>query len=173
MTINTITTHPHQELFVPLKEIDKKDIQSDTFTQIGSSMMEILKKKGGIGLSANQVGLPFRMCVIDVKANNPMILINPRITKMSDKMEKSQEGCLSLPGLYVTLNRHKNITFEYEDVTGETKSEEASGLLSYCIQHELDHLNGILMINRLSEYHRSKALKQLQKAKRTMNGRQR
>jgi len=171
MTIQTITTHPHQELFGNLKEIDKKDINSDTFSQIGSSMLEILKSKGGIGLSANQVGLPFRMCVIDIKANDPMIMLNPRIIKMSDKMAKSQEGCLSLPGLYITINRHKTITVEYEDVTGETKSEEASGLLSFCIQHEIDHLNGILMINRLSDYHKSKAMKQLHKFKKSMNGR--
>jgi peptide deformylase len=168
MTIQTITTHPHQELFGKLKEIPVKDIQSDTFGQIGSSMLEILKKKGGIGLSANQVGLPFRMCVIDINVNNPQIMINPRIAKQSDKMAKSQEGCLSLPGLYITINRHKNITVEYEDVTGETQSEEATGLLSFCIQHEIDHLNGILMINRLSEYHKSKAMKQLHKFKKGM-----
>ena len=163
-----ITIYPHQELFGKLKEIPKEDIKSDTFTQIGSSMLEILKKRNGIGLSANQVGLPFRMCVIDIRVNNPMILINPRVIKQSDKMEKSQEGCLSLPGVYITLNRHKKITVEYEDVTGETKTEEAEGLLSYCIQHEIDHLNGILMINRLSEFHKSKAMKQLNKFKKGM-----
>ena len=166
MTLETITTHPHKQLFESTKEIDKKDINSDTFSQIGSSMLEILKKKGGIGLSANQVGLPFKICVIDINVNDPIIMLNPRITKMSDKMAKSQEGCLSLPGVYITLNRHKNITVEYEDVTAETKTLEAEGLLSFCIQHEVDHLNGILMINRLSEFHKSKALKQLHKAKR-------
>ncbi len=165
--MTAITIHPHRGLFEKLKEIDKKDIKSDTFTQIGSSMLEILGKRGGIGLSANQVGLPFRMCVIDIKANNPMIMLNPRIIKMSDKMEKSQEGCLSLPGVYITIDRHKKITVEYEDVNGETKTEEAEGLLSFCIQHEIDHLNGILMINRLSEYHKAKAMKQLNKAKKS------
>jgi len=165
MTIQTITIHPHQELFAKLPEIDKKDIKSDTFTQIGSSMLEILKKNGGVGLSANQVGLPFKMCVIDIDVSNPKIMLNPRITKMSDKMTKSQEGCLSLPGVNVAMDRHKEITVEYEDVTGETKSEKATGLLSRCIQHEVDHLNGILVINRLNEFHKSKAMKQLHKFK--------
>jgi peptide deformylase len=164
MATQTITTHPHKDLFIKLPEIDKKDIKSDTFTQIGSSMLEILKKKGGLGLSANQVGLPFRICVIDI--NEPKIIINPRIVKMSDKMVKSQEGCLSLPGVDVTINRHKEVTVEYEDVTGKTKLEKCTGLLSRCIQHEVDHLNGILMINRLSEFHKNKAMKQLHRYKR-------
>lgn len=160
-----ITTYPHQELYTATKKIDKKDIKSDTFSQIGSSMLEILKSRKGIGLSANQVGLPFKMFVTDIK--EPKIYINPRIIKMSNKMSDSQEGCLSLPGLYVTIKRHEKITLEYEDVTGETITEKMEGLLSYCVQHELDHLNGILMINRLTEYHKSKAIKQLQKFKRT------
>lgn len=166
MTVNIITKHPNQELYTCLKEIDKKDIKSETFTQIASSMFEILRKRGGVGLSANQVGLPLRMCVIELNVNNPMILINPRITKMSDKMVKSREGCLSLPGATATINRHKSVTVVYEDVKGETQKEEATGVLSNVLQHEIDHLNGILMINRLSEFHKSKVLKQMQLNKR-------
>jgi len=167
--MQTITTHPHKELFEKTKEIPKKDIKSDTFTQISSSMLGVLKKSGGVGLSANQVGLPFKMCVTDI--GGPRIFINPRIIKMSDKMVKSQEGCLSLPGVDVAINRHKDITIDYEDVTGETKTEKITGLLSRCIQHEIDHLNGILIINRLSEFHKSKAMKQLHKFKK-FRGRQ-
>jgi len=169
MTVKTITRHPNQELFTKLLDIPKKDIKSDTFTQIGSSMLEILRDRGGVGLSANQVGLPFRMCVVELDGNNPLILINPRVIKMSDKMVKSQEGCLSLPGATAVINRHKSVTVEYEDVTGETKIEEATALLSCCLQHEIDHLNGILMINRMTEYAKSKFLKSMHKYKR--NGR--
>jgi peptide deformylase len=164
--ITTITKHPHKELFEATKEIPIKDIKSETFTQVGSSMLDILKKRGGIGLSANQVGLPFKMCVISVDVNDPKIMLNPRITKMSNRMTQSQEGCLSLPGLIVTINRREKVTVEYENVTGETISEEITGLYSNCVQHEIDHLNGILMINRLSEFHKSKAMKQLQKFRR-------
>lgn len=169
MTIHTITTHPNQGLFTKLEDIPLKDIKSDTFTQIGSSMLEILRKKGGIGLSANQVGLPFRMCVIELDSNNPMMLINPRIVKMSDKMIKSQEGCLSLPGATASISRHKDVTVEYETVNGVTMVEKATGLLSCCLQHEIDHLNGILMINRMNEVHKSRFLKSMHKYKR--NGR--
>lgn len=169
MTVQTITIHPHQTLFTKLLDIKKKDIKSDTFTQIGSSMLEILKKKGGVGLSANQVGLTLRMCVIDIEVSRPMIIINPRVVKMSDKMIPSREGCLSLPGATAVINRHKSVTVEYEDVTGATQHEEATGLFSCCLQHEIDHLNGILMINRMTEYNKSKFLKQMYRFKR--NGR--
>lgn len=166
MTTHTITLHPHQSLFTKLPEIEKKDINSSTFTQIGSSMLEILRKKGGIGLSANQVGLPFKMCVIELTINDAMIMLNPRIIKMSDKMIKSPEGCLSMPGGTTVINRHKNITVEYEDVNGDTHKKEASGVLSCCLQHEIDHLNGILIINRINEFSKSKFLKQIHKYKR-------
>lgn len=168
---DTITIYPNKELFEPTRDIPKKDIKSQTFTQIGSAMLEILRKRGGIGLSANQVGLPLNMCVIELNPGDPKILLNPRITKMSDKMESSKEGCLSLPGAIVSINRHSDVIVEYEDVRGETQRLEASGLLSYCLQHEIDHLNGILMINRLSEYSKAKVLKSLHLYKRVRNGR--
>lgn len=167
---NTITVHPNQQLFKPTRDIPKKDIKAETFSQIGSAMLEILRKKGGIGLSANQVGLPLNMCVIEIIANDPKILLNPRVIKMSEKMSISKEGCLSLPGALVNVNRHERVTVEYESVTGETEKIEASGLESYCLQHEIDHLNGILVINRLNQFHKSKALKDVHRFKKA-NGR--
>lgn len=162
-----ITTYPNKELFEKARDIPKDSITGDTYRQIGASMLEILRKKGGIGLSANQVGLPFNMCVVEVTPNDPKIILNPRVIKQSDAMIKSKEGCLSLPGAIVTVNRHKNVTVEYEDVKGETEVLEATGLLSCCLQHEIDHLKGVLMINRLTEYSKSKALKTFTKYKRS------
>ena len=109
------------------------------------------------------------MCVIELEHSDPKILINPRVTKMSDKMVVSREGCLSLPGTTVKVNRHANIVVEYEDVRGETQKLEAEGLLSNCLQHEIDHLNGILMINRISGYYKEKALKELHRFKKIMS----
>ena len=165
-----ITTYPNKELFEKTRDIPKEDIRSDTFSQIGSAMLEILRKKSGVGLSANQVGLPLNMCVIEVTANDPKILLNPRIIKMSDKTEKSMEGCLSLPGASCVVNRHSNIVVEYETVDGKTETIEASGLLSKCLQHEIDHLNGIMMVNRLNSYHKEKTLKSYYRFKKTVNG---
>lgn len=162
---HTITTYPNKDLFEKTRDIPKDQIKSDTYSQIGSSMLEILRHKGGIGLSANQVGLPLNMCVIELHSSNPMILLNPRITKYSDKMVPSVEGCLSLPGAELKINRHQNIVVEYEDVCGETQTIEASGLLSACLQHEIDHLKGILMINRVTNYHKEKAVKAVHRFK--------
>jgi len=160
-----ITLYPNKDLFEKTKEIPVDQITGDTYRQIGASMLEILKKRGGIGLSANQVGLPFKICVTELIPSDPRIMLNPRVVKMSDKMIKSNEGCLSLPGATVVVNRHKNVTVEYEDVKGETKNIVAYDLFSCCLQHEIDHLNGILMINRVGEFARSKALKALHRYK--------
>ena len=158
---SAITTYPNKELFTETKDIPKDQIKSETFAQIGAAMTDILKKKGGVGLSANQVGLPFNMCVIATNINDVQFLLNPRIIKQSKKMVKSPEGCLSLPGCEVVVLRHDSVTVEYEDVTGETKTMEAKGFKSCVLQHEIDHLMGILMINRLNEFHKNKALKQI------------
>ena len=162
-----INIHPNKQLFTAATDIPKDQITGDTYRQIGSSMLEILKDHGGIGLSANQVGLAFNMCVTSISANDPKVMLNPRVIKQSDKMIASKEGCLSLPGVLATINRHKDITVEYEDVKGETVTLEATGLTSCCLQHEIDHLKGILMINRLSEFHKSKAMKSLSKYKKS------
>ena len=161
-----ITVHPNRELFQKTKEIPIKDIHSETFSQIGSSMLAVLKDTNGVGLSANQLGLTFKMCVIQLIPNDPKILLNPRIVKMSDTMIDSREGCLSLPGGDAKIIRHSKITVDYEDVKGETQSIEATGLMSCCLQHEIDHLNGILIINRLNEFYKSKVLKQVYKFRR-------
>lgn len=157
----SITIHPNKELFTATNDIPVESITGDTFRQIGASMLEVLKDYGGIGLSANQVGLPFNMCVTSISANDPKIMLNPRVIKQSDARINSKEGCLSVPGALCSINRHKDVTVEYEDVTGETITLEATGLTSCCLQHEIDHLKGVLMINRLDEFHKAKALKAL------------
>lgn len=163
-----ITTYPNIALFEKTRPIPKDQIKTETYAQIGSSMLEILRKKGGIGLSANQVGLPLNMCVIELHSSNPMIMLNPRIIDRSEKTMVSEEGCLSLPGAGLKVERWAEVTVEYEDVTGETQTVEAKGLLSACLQHEIDHLMGILMINRVSGYHKEKALKAVHRYKKRM-----
>lgn len=168
---SVITVYPNKELFEKTRDIPKDQITGDTYRQIGSSMLEILKQKGGVGLSANQVGLPLNMCVLWVDPNDKIILLNPRVVKHSMKLQESREGCLSLPGADVVINRHSWVEVEYEDVTGETHQERFSNFKSFVIQHEIDHLNGILMTNRLNEFHKNKALKAVHNFKKRRNGR--
>lgn len=165
-----IYTYPNKILFHKLPEIDKKEIKNDTFSQIGSSMVEILRKQGGIGLSANQVGLNLRMCVTELKYDDVRIYINPRIVYKSMRYIKSEEACLSLPGCILIVNRHDKVTVKYEDVEGKTQEIEGIGLLSQCLQHEIDHLNGITLLDRVGEFHKMKAKKAIFKYKK-MNGR--
>ena len=165
-----ITTFPNKALYEPARDIPKKDIKAETFSQIGSAMLEILRKEGGIGLSANQVGLPLNICVIELEVSNPRILLNPRVVKTSQDKVPSKEGCLSMPGCLVTVQRYREVIVEHETVTGETEQIEANGLLSHCLQHEIDHLNGVLMINRIGTFQKERAIKQMNKYKKARNG---
>ena len=165
-----ITKYPNKILFEKTRDIPKDQIKAETYSQIGSSMLETLKSTNGIGLSANQVGLPLNMCVTNVIANDVKIILNPRIIKQSNEVFDSREGCLSLPAVSLKIKRHKSITVEYETVDGETKQEEFYGLDAAVLQHEIDHLKGILITNRVSEYHRNKALKSLHKYMRFNKG---
>lgn len=160
-----INIYPDKTLLTKTNDIPIKDIHSDTFTQIGSSMLEIMRKKGGIGLSANQIGLHINMCVVEINNKNPLMMLNPRIIKTSKNRVTSSEGCLSLPFVSLDVSRVDKITIEYEDVTGETQTLDADGILSRCLQHEIDHLHGFTLMNRVSEYHKSKARRELDKWK--------
>ena len=161
-----ITVYPDQVLVSETREIPKDQIQADTFSTIGSAMLEIMREKHGVGLAANQVGLPLNMCVIEVQQGSPYIMLNPRVTKKYGDPKEQKEGCLSLPGVVGPVKRWDKIDAEYEDVRGETIALTATGLLSQAIQHETDHLQGFTILNRMTEYHRTKAKKTLDKWKR-------
>lgn len=158
-----IVIHPNKILFEKTRDIPIEQISSDTYSQIGASMLEIMKKKGGVGLSANQVGLPLNMCVVGIHINDVKIMLNPRITKHSKNRKDSSEGCLSLPGAFCNVKRFEWVEVEYETVDGETVEERLSGFAANVIQHEIDHLNGLLLLNRLNEYSKNKVLKAMHK----------
>jgi peptide deformylase len=123
----------------------------------------------GIGLAAIQVGVPKRMLVMDIDQRdgkkNPRVFINPVITWKSDEMAVNEEGCLSIPEIWDEVERPARIRCEYLDRDGKKQELEADGLLAVCLQHEMDHLEGILFVDHLSKLKRSMAMKKLQKAK--------
>ena len=131
---------------------------------IADDMLETMYDEGGIGLAATQVNIQQRLVVIDVSEdrNQPDVLINPEIID-TDGTEQMQEGCLSVPGYYDDVERAKKIKYSYLTVDGENITQEASDLLSVCIQHEIDHLNGILFIDYLSPLKRRRLLKRIDK----------
>ncbi|MCK8783058.1 peptide deformylase [Roseomonas sp. NAR14] len=120
----------------------------------------------GIGLAAPQVGVGLRLAVIDLQPEErrePMVLVNPEIVAASEELATREEGCLSLPGQYADIVRPARVKVRYRDLEGARREIEADGLLSACVQHELDHLDGVLFVDHLSALKRNMILRKLAK----------
>jgi peptide deformylase len=126
-----------------------------------ADMFETMYEAEGIGLAAPQVGVSKRVLVVDVhdEAAPPFALINPRIVEEGPKREKGEEGCLSIPGVSAPVSRPARVVVEGLDAEGHPVRIEAEGLLSRCLQHEVDHLNGVLFVDHLSPLQRDMVLK--------------
>jgi peptide deformylase len=118
-----------------------------------------MERFGGIGLSANQLGLDYRVFVMRTADSGIKAFFNPEVTKLSKETEMMKEGCLSFPDIYLMIKRPKAIEFEYTDSDGERHTLQLEGLGSRCVQHELDHLNGIIFLQRASRFKIERALK--------------
>jgi peptide deformylase len=138
-------------------------------------MFETMYAAPGIGLAAIQVGVPQRILVIDLQepeeeegepVRRPMVFINPEIVTASDTLQVYNEGCLSVPEMYAEVERPDRITARWLDREGDPHEEELDGLLAICLQHEMDHLEGVLFIDHLSRLKRDMILKKLAKARR-------
>ena len=147
----------------PLEKVD------DQTRKLMKDMLETMYKAPGIGLAAIQIGILKRIIVIDISKDeekkNPLFLINPEITFRSKNTSVYEEGCLSLPGQFAEIERPAECHLKYLDFDGKTKELKADGLLSTCIQHEVDHLNGILFIDYLSKLKKTMIVKKLSKKK--------
>ena len=136
-------------------------------------MLETMYSAPGIGLAAVQVGILKRAIVIDVSKDkekkNPFFLINPEIISKSKNTSTYEEGCLSLPGYFAEIERPAECQIKYIDYFGKKKEIKATGLLSTCIQHEIDHLNGVLFIDYLSKLKRDMIIKKLIKQKKELD----
>jgi peptide deformylase len=120
----------------------------------------------GIGLAAPQVGVLLRLVVVDVgkdEAPTPMVLVNPEIISASTETVTQEEGCLSLPGQFAEVTRSARVRLRYQDLDGQRREAEAEGLLAICLQHELDHLDGVLFVDHLSPLKRNMLLRKLAK----------
>lgn len=169
MTIKKILTEPDPLLrkkCEPLEKVDK-DLK-----KLMNDMLETMYDAPGIGLAAIQIGILKRVVVIDLSKDEekkkPIFLINPEIISRSKNTSIYEEGCLSLPGQYFEIERPAECRVEYLDYNGDLKELKADGLLSTCIQHEVDHLNGVLFIDYLSKLKKSMIVKKLVKQKQTL-----
>ncbi|OOZ41254.1 peptide deformylase [Solemya pervernicosa gill symbiont] len=142
----------------PLTEVD------DGVRQIVADMFETMYEAPGIGLAATQVNIDKRIVVIDVSEDkdNPLVLINPEILEL-EGVEEMEEGCLSVPGTYELVQRAERVKMRALDREGESYELSAEGLLAVCIQHEIDHLDGKLFVDYLSQMKRQRIRKRLEK----------
>ena len=167
MTKMKVLEIPHPILREKAKEVRKVD---DRIVALLDDMLETMYASHGVGLAANQVGILERIVVIDCAKEgeepDPLQMVNPKIIAHSEEILCRNEGCLSVPREYADVNRFAVVTVEYLDKKGEKKTRTADGLLGVAIQHELDHLDGILFIDYLSKLKRDKLLKHLEKRRR-------
>ena len=166
MAIKTILTEPNKILRQVSKQVEKV---GDEEKKIMDDMLETMYAAPGIGLAAVQIGILRRLVVIDIskgeEKKKPIFLINPSIVYQSKKTSVYEEGCLSLPGQFAEIERPAECTIRYIDYNGKEKELKADGLLATCIQHEVDHLNGILFIDYLSKLKKDMIIKKLVKQK--------
>jgi peptide deformylase len=146
----------------PVKDID------DELRGLVADMFETMYAAPGIGLAAIQVGIPQRVVTLDLakkeEPRKPKVVINPEILWTSEERNTYEEGCLSIPELYEEVERPAQVKVRYTDLEGQPHEEEANGLLATCLQHEIDHLNGVLFIDHLSRLKRDRIIKKFTKA---------
>ena len=168
MAIRPIIIAPDPVLKAKAKPILEVDGRVATLMD---DMLETMYRAPGIGLAAPQIGLLERVIVVDVAGEDekpqPFVMANPEILLASDELSVHNEGCLSIPDLYADVTRPKQVRVRYLDRGGEVREIDADGLLATCVQHEIDHLNGILFIDHLSLLKRNMILRKLQKLKKT------
>lgn len=150
MPILKIITQPNPILRKKSQEIAREIIKSREFKSLVSSMIKTMVKTDGVGLAAPQIGKDIRLAIINSK-DGPLCLINPKFIKKSWAKELGQEGCLSIPGVFGRVKRHKKISLTYRDQAGKKNTLTAKGLMARVIQHEVDHLDGILFIDKAAE----------------------
>ena len=166
MAIKTILTEPNKILRQVSKQVEKVGEEEK---KIMDDMLETMYQANGIGLAAIQIGIPKRIIVIDLakgeEKKNPMYFVNPVIKNKNQNLATYEEGCLSVPDQFAEVDRPSTCEVEYLDYYGEKKILKAEGLIATCIQHEMDHLQGILFIDYLSKLKKSMIIKKLSKGK--------
>ena len=170
MSKKKIVIEPDPILRKKSKTLEKVD---DELRKLLDDMLETMYSAPGIGLAAVQVGILKRLIVIDISKEkdkkSPLFLINPEIVTKSKTTSIYEEGCLSLPGHFAEIERPAKCKINYIDYHGKKTELEAEGLLSTCVQHEIDHLNGILFIDYLSKLKKDMIIKKLKKQKKELD----
>jgi peptide deformylase len=166
MSVKTILTEPNKLLRQVSKSVEKVGNEERALMD---DMLDTMYEAPGIGLAAIQIGVPKRIIVMDISRDEdkkePRYFVNPIIKNKNEKKVKYEEGCLSVPDQFAEIERPNTCEVEYLDYNGQKQLLKADGLLATCIQHEMDHLEGILFIDYLSKLKKSMIIKKLSKIK--------
>ena len=165
MAVRPIITLPDPRLRLVSKPVGKIDAE---IRKLAEDLLETMYKAPGIGLAAIQIGVPKRVFTMDLakkdEPKNPQVYVNPELLWTSEERASYEEGCLSIPEFYEEVERPSQVKVRYTGLDGEQHEIEANGLLATCLQHEIDHLNGVLFIDYLSKLKRDRVLKKFSKA---------
>ena len=165
MAIRKILKFPDQDLRIKAKPVETFDEELKTLTD---DMFETMHAVNGIGLAATQIGVAKQVAVIDIspEKNEPLVIVNPAIQILDPtKTEDYDEGCLSVPGFFEKISRPSDIKLSYQDLNGKKQEIKPEGLLTKVVQHELDHLNGRLFVDHISELKRRRIRNKIVKQK--------
>ena len=165
MAIRKILKFPDQDLRIKAKPVETFDDELKTLTD---DMFETMHSVDGIGLAATQIGVAKQVAVIDIspEKNEPLVIVNPAIQILDpSKTEDYDEGCLSVPGFFEKISRPSDIKLTYQDLDGKKQEIKPEGLLTKVVQHELDHLNGRLFVDHISELKRRRIRNKIVKQK--------
>ena len=165
MAIRKILKFPNQDLRIKAKPVETFDDELKTLTD---DMFETMHSVNGIGLAATQIGVAKQVAVIDIspEKNEPLVIVNPEIQILDpSKTEDYDEGCLSIPGFFEKISRPSDIQLFYQDLSGQKHEIKPEGLLTKVVQHELDHLNGRLFVDHISELKRRRIRNKIVKQK--------
>ena len=169
MALREILTEPNKILRQKSLFVEKVD---EDLQKLMNDMLDTMYAAPGIGLAAIQVGIPKRVIVLDIAKKdvpkNPMFFVNPEIVEKSENNSTYEEGCLSVPGQFAEIDRPDRCLVKYLDYNGQPKEINAQGMLATCIQHEMDHLEGILFIDYLSKLKKSMIVKKLSKQQKAL-----
>jgi peptide deformylase len=165
MTIRPLVILPDAKLRLVSEPVP---MVTDEIRQLAGDMLDTMYDAPGVGLAAIQIGVPKRVVTMDVSKTegerHPMVLINPEILWASEERRSYEEGCLSIPEYYEEVERPDRVRFRFMDLDGQTVERDADGLLATCVQHEIDHLNGVLFIDYLSKLKRDRVVTKFKKA---------
>ena len=164
MTIRPIVRYPDRRLGIPARPVTVFD---DALRDLANDLLETMRAAPGVGITAPHIGVPLRVVVLELDAKDgARTYVNPEIEWVSAEMILHREGSVSMPGVNDEVHRHARVRISYQDVDGNMQTEESEALRAVCHQHEIDQLNGLFWINRLSRLKRERLIKRFEKVSR-------